>query len=199
MYTVGLTGGICSGKTTISNLFKSHGVAIVDADVIAHQLTEKGSAHLEVITKYFGNNALLPNGAMNRQFIRQRIFTDPQAKKWLEQFLHPLIRSKMMEQIQNAQSAYCIAAIPLLAESAGADYINRVLVIDSSKALQIERTMSRDNIDRSDATAIIDQQASMHERFAIADDIIHNNGTLDALEPQVDKLHQQYIQQAKAH
>ena len=199
MFVVGLTGGISSGKSTVCTLFADHGIAIIDADVVSHQLTKKDSPQLEAIVTHFGDSILNRDGELNRRQLRRLIFSDSTEKAWLENYLHPIIRSKMVEQIKAATSPYCIAAIPLLTESAGIDYIDRVLVIDCDPEIQIERTIARDHISSAQAQAIIDQQASMQQRFAIADDIIHNNADLSRLHHRIDELHTLYLQLAQSH
>lgn len=192
MLVVGLTGGIGSGKSTVSHLFEQHGVDIIDADVVAHQLTADGSPHLEAIANHFGNQVLTNNTSLNRAYLREQIFQDPEKKHWLEQYLHPLVRSRMVDETSKAKPPYCIAAIPLLIESTGINYIDRVLVIDTHKELQIERTIARDGISLDSVESIIAQQASSEDRFAVADEIIHNNGSIDDLKKQVDALHAKY-------
>lgn len=196
MLVIGLTGGIGSGKSTVSQLFSEHGIDIIDADVVAHQLTADGSPHLEAIANYFGEQALINNKQLNRSYIREQVFQNPDKKQWLERYLHPLIRSRMIDNIAKAKPPYCIAAIPLLIESTGINYINRILVIDTHKELQIQRACQRDGVSRENVEAIITQQASSEDRFAVADDIIHNNGSINDLKNQVDKLNKKYIELA---
>ncbi len=199
MFVVGLTGGISSGKSTVCKLFSDHGIAIIDADHVSHQLTKKNSPQLEHIVTHFGPSILKRDGDLDRRQLRTLIFSNAHEKKWLEEYLHPIIRSKMVEQIKTATSPYCIAAIPLLTESAGIDYIDRILVIDCNPDLQIQRTVARDNISSEQAQAIIDQQANAQQRFAIADDIIHNNSDLPQLKQRIDELHKHYCQLAESH
>lgn len=199
MYVIGLTGGIGSGKSTICDLFKAHGIDIIDADVIARKLTETGSPHLENIADHFGAEAILEDGSFNRAYVRQCIFSDPSKRIWLESLLHPLIRQHVIKDIEHCKSIYCIAAIPLLVESTGYYPLDRILVIDTHREKQIKRVIARDNCSKQHAENIVSTQANADQRLAIADDIIHNNGTLENLKEQVDKLHARYTELAKKH
>ena len=190
--TIALTGGIASGKSTVAQLFAEHGITVVDADLIAHQLTEPDSPLLPAITSHFGEG-ILEAGALNRSKLAEIIFQQPAARQWLNQLLHPAIRIEMQRQLNESQSPYSIAVIPLLAESTGIDFIDRVLVVDIPEALQLERLMNRDKLTQADALLRINAQASRKQRLAIADDVILNQSDLAALQQQVAQLHQQYL------
>ena len=193
MLTIGLTGGIGSGKSAASNFFASLGITIIDADRIAHQITSQGTKSFEDILSHYGPSILLENGDLNRKIIRDTIFKQPKEKQWLEELLHPQIRKIITDQISISTGPYTVVSIPLLAESTGITFLDRVLVIDSTQELQIQRTCKRDHIERQKAIDILQQQASRSERIAIADDIIINNGTLADLHHKLQSLHQSYL------
>jgi dephospho-CoA kinase len=193
MYVIGLTGGIASGKSTVATLFEKKGITIIDTDQLARQLTDIGKDALQKIALHFGKNILLPDGSLNRKLLRTIIFSDNTQRLWLEQLLHPLIRAEMEQQIYSAQSPYCIAIIPLLFESTPNPIINRILVVDSTEELQLERAQNRDNITLEEAQSILLAQAKREHRLANATDIIYNTGSIDTLQEEVEKLHQLYL------
>lgn len=193
MYVVGLTGGIASGKSTVATLFEKKGITIIDTDQLARQLTDIGKESLQKIAQHFGKNILLPDGSLNRKLLRTIIFSDNTQRLWLEQLLHPLIRAEMAQLIHEALSPYCIAIIPLLLESTPNPLINRILVIDSTEELQLQRAQARDNITLEEAQAILLAQAKREHRLAKATDVIYNTGSLDILKEEVEKLHQLYL------
>lgn len=196
-FCVGLTGTIASGKTTASQEFSKLGVAVINADVIARQLTSKGAPALKSIIDHFGTAYLLPNGELNRKALRLRIFEHPEEKKWLEQLLHPLIRQALMHHAKQVTSLYCIIEIPLLTHHEDYPYLHRVLLIDVPAELAIERVMQRDACDRNHALSILNQQPDRTCRLALADDIIDNSAGLEALQAQVIQLHQKYLKLAR--
>ncbi len=193
MLAVGLTGGISSGKSAVSNYFAELGIEVIDADVIAHQLTERDSPHLECIGDYFGEKSLHEDGTLNRRYIRKKIFSDPAAKAWLEEYLHPRIRQRIINAIVEVKSPYCIVVVPLLAEASGINYVDRILVVDTEHENQVKRTIKRDHVSSKQALEIINQQAKTEHRLAIADDVIHNNGTLEQLKQKVAELNKKYL------
>ncbi|MDF1795123.1 MAG: dephospho-CoA kinase [Coxiellaceae bacterium] len=198
MLAIGLTGGISSGKTAVSEYFAELGIDVIDADVVAHQLTEKGSPHLECIFDHFGQKSMNDDGTLNRRFVRKKIFSSPDDKAWLEDYLHPRIRQRITNAIAELQSPYCIVVIPLLAEASGINYVDRILVVDTEKENQIKRTIKRDHVSSAQALQIINQQATNEHRLAIADDVIHNNGTLEQLKQKVTELNQKYLSLAQS-
>lgn len=193
MVVVGLTGGIGSGKTTVAHLFEKLGVPIIDADEIAHRLTRPNEIAYDDIIKHFGVCILNDDKTINRKKLSVIIFENPAEKKWLENLLHPLIRAKMKNAIQKIKSPYCICVIPLLTESSGIDFIDRVLVVDSSPEQQLLRAAKRDQVSAERVQKIMDLQANKTARLAIADDVLMNDGDLAALEKKVMALHQQYL------
>jgi dephospho-CoA kinase len=195
MYIVGLTGGIGSGKSEAARLFAELGVPIVDVDFISHELTASGQATLKEITEVFGKDILNSDGSLNRAALRQKVFTDCEARKKLEAILHPAIFNKAIERLQeNASAPYQILAIPLLFESDRyLNIINRSLVIDSDKKLQIARASKRDGLLEADIQKIIDVQMPREKRNALADDIILNDGLIEELKEQIKQVHEKYI------
>ncbi len=194
---VGLTGGIGSGKTAVSDLFAAKGIDIVDADVIARQVVEPGSPALEKLVERFGPDALDPQGRLNRLFVREQVFKDAGNKTFIDGLLHPLIREQMLQQTQAATSPYCILAIPLLVENQLQSLVQRVLVVDVDEEVQVARASARDNQTAEQVRNILSNQASRAQRLAVADDVINNSGSLEALAQHVDKLHSQYLELAK--
>lgn len=193
-FVVGLTGGIGSGKTTVANLFAAEGVALVDADIVAREVVAPGSKGLEAIVTHFGAEILTPEGELDRAKLRQRIFSHPEEREWLNQLLHPMIRQEMLAQVEKATSAYVIMVVPLLFENGLDRLVNRTLVVDISPELQINRTVKRDNVDASQVNNIISSQCSRSEKLARADDIIDNQGEISSLKREVLALHQRYLQ-----
>lgn len=194
MYVVAITGGIGSGKTTVANQFAELGIEVVDADIIAREVVEPGTTALAAIATHFGADVIAPDGRLDRRQLRERVFTDPQAKGWLNALLHPLIRSEMQRQCAAARSPYCLLVVPLLVENGLTALANRVLVIDVDEATQIERTCRRDGVNREQAEAILAAQASRTERLAAADDVLDNqNGTPEAIKSRIFALHETYL------
>ncbi|MCS6207026.1 dephospho-CoA kinase [Shewanella baltica] len=193
-FVVGLTGGIGSGKTTVANLFAAEGITLVDADIVAREVVAPGSKGLEVIVTHFGAEILTPEGELDRAKLRQRIFSHPEEREWLNQLLHPMIRQEMLAQVEKATSAYVIMVVPLLFENGLDRLVNRTLVVDISPELQINRTVKRDNVDASQVNNIISSQCSRSEKLARADDIIDNQGEISSLKREVLALHQRYLQ-----
>jgi dephospho-CoA kinase len=194
---IGLSGGIGSGKTTVSDLFAELGVDIIDADVIARQVVEPGTNTLGEIVKKFGEGIIDKQGHLDRGKLRRLIFQQPALKNWLNGLLHPLIRQQMQYLTQKACSPYCILSVPLLFENKLNKSVDRVLIVDVDEQAQLARTIGRDEADEQQIQAIMDSQASRAQRLTIADDVIDNNGNRAALLSQVRRLHGNYLQQAK--
>lgn len=196
MYIVGLTGGIGSGKSTVADHFSRLGIDIVNADLAARHVVEKGSHALSEIVNYFGQQALLKDGTLNRVFLREIVFKHPDKRQWLEELLHPLIRAWIQEAIENSSSAYTILESPLLLETDQHSLVNRILVIDVPVELQINRSMERDGNNKQQIEAIINTQIPRADRLKQADDIIDNSGSSEDLTEKVQKLHDTYLQLA---
>lgn len=198
-FSVGLTGGIGSGKSTVADLFAAQGAAVIDTDLIAHQLTAVGGAAIPAIRESFGAELIQPDGAMDRAAMRERVFADPAEKKRLEAIMIPLIRRTTREAAEQAQGAYLLFVVPLLVESGlWRQRVSRVLTVDCPEEVQLRRVMQRNNLSEAQVRAIIASQASRAERLAAADDVISNEGDSAALLPQVVRLHQLYLELAKA-
>ena len=195
-FVVGLTGGIGSGKSAAADEFAALGATVVDTDVIAHELTGPGGAALPALEKLFGAE-FVRDGRMDRARMRERVFSDPAAKKALEALLHPMIREESRRRIAAASGPYVVHVVPLLIESP--DYrsrVDRVLVVDLPEEAQVARVRSRSGLPEEQIRAIIRSQAPRAERLAAADDVVDNAGTRDALRKQVAGLHQKYLQLA---
>lgn len=193
MMVVGVTGGIASGKTTVTNLFSARGIAVVDADVIARAVVEPGSPLLAKIAAHFGADILDASGQLIRSRLRSIIFADSAAKEWLNRHMHPAIREELLSQLKAAKSPYVILSAPLLLENGLDKLCQRVLVVDIPEQLQLERAQQRDGVDKSQVEAILAAQISRAERLQKANDVIDNSKEIDALEAQVEALHQQYL------
>ncbi len=198
MMKVGLTGGIGCGKSAATAVFASLGVPIVDADIAARTVVEAGSAGLAAIEQQFGAGVINDDGSLNRQQLREHIFSNESARKELEAILHPLIRRQMWQQVEQLHSAYCILDIPLLFETKQDELMDRVVVVDCPEKLQIERICQRDNISKAEAVAIIEAQIPRDQRLAGAHDIIENRASLVELKRQVTALHQKYMKHAES-
>jgi len=193
IYTVVLTGGIASGKTAVSDCFAQLGAAVIDTDLIARELVQPGQPALARIVEEFGADFLDERGGLDRRRMRAVIFSDPEKQSLLEEILHPLIESAVLRRIRQLNAPYCILVIPLYAESSAYEWIDRVLVVDVSEDVQIERVMSRDAITREQAQSILDSQASRQQRLALADDVLDNSGSFAELREAVEKLHNRYL------
>lgn len=194
MYVVAITGGIGSGKTTVANQFAALGIEVVDADLIAREVVAPGTPALAAITSHFGPEILTEQGLLDRRVLRERIFSDPAAKSWLNALLHPIIRSEMLRQCAAVSSPYCLLVVPLLVENRLTELADRVLVIDVDEATQIERTCRRDGVSREQAQAILASQASRTERLAMADDVLDNqSGTTETIRARILALHETYL------
>jgi dephospho-CoA kinase len=192
-FSVGLTGGIGSGKTTIADMFAARGATVIDTDQIAHQLTAPNGLAIPAIRTQFGDQFLTAQGAMERAKMRDYVFADATAKARLESILHPLIRSETERAVMHASGPYVMLVIPLLVESGTwKQHLSRVLVVDCAEDLQKQRVMLRSQLTKSQVEAIMASQASRAIRLAAADDIIVNDGDMPKLEPQVERLHTLY-------
>jgi len=195
MYIIGMTGGIGSGKTEATKLFTELGVPIVDVDIISHELTARGRVTLKEIAQAFGQDILNDDGDLNRTALRKKVFANSEARKSLEDILHPAIFNKALEALKkNASAPYQILAIPLLFESDRyLEIISRSLVIDSPIEMQITRASKRDGLLEADIQKIIDVQMSRTKRNSLADDLILNDGSIEELRQKIKQLHEKYI------
>lgn len=196
-FVIGLTGGIGSGKTTVSDLFAELGVDIIDADLVAREVVAIGTPALAEISNKFGQDFLLADGSLNRSKLREQVFKHPEDKQWLNSLLHPLIRQQMSQQISAAKSSYALLVAPLLIENDLVRQVDKVLVVDVSESKQIERTTARDNNTAEQVQRIIASQVSREQRLASADYVIDNDqSSLAQLKIQVRNLHQEFLQLA---
>ena len=195
---IGLTGGIGSGKTAISDLLAKFGAGIVDTDLIAHQMTAPHGAAMALIEKQFGPEFITVDGALNRDKMRSLVFTKPEARKSLEAITHPLIRQETIRQgldLSKKGVPYLVFVVPLLIESGSwMDLIDRLVLVDCPKETQIQRVMQRSNLPREDVERILAAQARREERLKHADIVIKNQGSLKDLEVEVQNLHQKFLQ-----
>jgi len=193
MFKLGLTGGIGSGKSTVAAILVELGATLIDADAISRALTASGGAALPAITKSFGPSLIKPNGALDRDLMRAKVFADPEAKLQLEAIIHPLVRQELVRQMESAQkagAACVVCEIPLLVESGHwKPLMDQVLVVDCSEQTQIQRTMARSGMTAQQVQAIIQNQATRAQRLAAADAVVLNDGvTLDVLRAEVARL-----------
>ncbi|NOX08959.1 MAG: dephospho-CoA kinase [Gammaproteobacteria bacterium] len=198
MLRIGLTGGIASGKSEAARLFASFNTPIIDADEIAHQLTQAGQTTLTRISQCFGKEYIHSNGTLDRSRLRTLIFADNNKRQQLEAILHPLIHQGMSEQLARLHDPYCILVIPLLFETGFTDLIDRILVIDTPEQNQRQRASQRDKTSTASIQAIIDSQTTRQERISKADDIIYNDANLEHLYQQVEILDNKYRDLARA-
>jgi len=197
-YCIGLTGGIGSGKSTAADIFKELGAAVVDTDAISRELTAAGGAAMPEIRNQYGPEFIAPDGSLDRERIRRLVFGNAEARKQLESILHPMIRAESRARVATARAPYVILVVPLLFESdAYLDLLKRVLVVDCSEERQIERAMRRSRISADEVRAIMASQLSRAARRARADDVIDNDGGMEALRRQVDEIHSEYLNLAR--
>lgn len=191
---IGLTGGIASGKTAVSDHFQTLQIPVIDADVIAREVVEPNTSGLKAIVKEFSDK-ILTNGELNRRALRKIVFNQTDKLERLNSILHPLIRKEIIANVQQVTEPYCIVSIPLLCESTDYQWLDRILVVDVKKETQIKRLIKRDEIDKELALKMIHQQCSREQRLSIADDVINNEGTLEQLFENVELLDLTYKQQ----
>ncbi|WP_425653718.1 dephospho-CoA kinase [Vibrio campbellii] len=197
-FVIGLTGGIASGKTTVANLFKQQfKIDIVDADIVAREVVEPGTPGLNAIIEHFGVDIVRDDQMLDRAKLRERIFSNPEEKTWLNGLLHPMIREKMIEDLEQVTSDYALLVVPLLVENKLDSLCDRVLVVDVDPQTQISRTVKRDNVSEEQAKAILASQASREQRLALADDVVKNNPDDPDLLLQITDLHEKYLAMCK--
>jgi dephospho-CoA kinase len=201
-YVIGISGGIGSGKTTVTDMFAKHGIDVIDADVIAREVVEPGSPALKAIVDKFGQSVLNHSGGsslgtLDRAKLRTLVFNDNETKSWLNQLLHPAIMQQMLLQTQQAKSAYCLLSVPLLVENKLYEQVDRVVIVDVDEQIQLQRTLVRDKTNEQQIRAIMRAQVTRQQRLAVADDIIDNNGKVGDLAKQITQLHKKYLQMAQ--
>jgi dephospho-CoA kinase len=195
---IGLTGGIASGKSTVTQRFAELGVPVIDADVASRNVVEPGTPGLAQVVQRFGPQVLDAAGHLNRPTLRALIFNDSSLRQALDAILHPLIRADMERAALHAKGPYVVMAIPLLVEGGNAgNQVDRVLVVDADETLQIQRLRARDGSSEEQARAILASQASRAARLAVADEVLLNTGTVAELRQAVDRVHEQYLQLAQ--
>ncbi len=195
--TIGLTGGIGSGKSTVCQQFAALGVPIINTDLIARDVVSTGQPALQALQHHFGTIILNSDGSLNRQELRQIIFKDRQQKSYVEELLHPLILQQLQQQLRDITAPYVIIEIPLLIEAGWQSHVDQILVVDLPEELQIERLMMRSELDKNSLEQIISSQISRSERVNHADQLIDNSGNLNEIFQQVSELHQLYLQLAQ--
>lgn len=192
---IGLTGGIGSGKTAVSDTFKSLGIDIVDADVSSRRVVEKGQPALDAIQVHFGDKVLDSGNNLDRAKLREIIFNNSEERVWLEKLLHPRIAEHIKDQLESSESPYCILVSPLLLETEQKSYCSFVLVVDVPEESQIARTAKRDGVSEEQVKNIISAQIDRKKRLEQADEIIINDGSMEDLKEKVMVLHTKYLSQ----
>ena len=194
MFKVGLTGGIGSGKSTVADLFAGLGVPVIDTDVIARALTAPRGMALDAVRTAFGDQVMQADGSLDRAALRRRVFSDADARHQLEAILHPLIRLAVEQQLVTLAAPYVLIVIPLLVETGTyQEVLDRVLLVDCPEDQQIARVMARSGLTLDEVKAILAAQAARAARLAIADDVISNTASPEALRTQVAALHRRYL------
>jgi len=189
---IGLTGNVGSGKTLVMLFFKEKHIDVIDTDQIAHELTSEDEIKAN-IAKHFSNIILLSNQTLNRKKLLQIIIDDPEKKKWLEHYLHPLILDRMNQAIERSKSPYVIVAVPLLFEGNYQTYFDRICLIHANERLKINRICQRDGVTPEFAKRLLKTQIASEKSIALADEVITNNGTIDELREEVNRLHKRYL------
>ena len=195
-FVLGLTGGIGSGKSAASAWFETQGIVVVDADVVAREVVEKGQSTLKQIQQHFGDWVLLENGELDRRALREYIFKEPSARQALEKITHPAIRESIIRQLDAADSPYVVLVSPLLFETNQHQLTQHTLLIDATETLQIHRASQRDGQTVEQIHKIIQAQMPRAEKQRLANDIVLNDGHLDHLYNKLEVLHQQYLKRA---
>jgi dephospho-CoA kinase len=197
MFIVGITGGIGSGKSAVTRQLEQFGINVIDADIVARDVVAPGEEALQKIAQHFGSQILTNSGELNRAELRVKIFSDPKERKWLEQLLHPVIRARIIQQLENTQSSYAVLASPLLLETDQHQLTDHIVVVDVPEAIQIERTISRDKNNAEQVKSIIQTQMPRDQKIVKADTIIDNSADLATLKKEVAALHSKLLTLAK--
>jgi dephospho-CoA kinase len=195
---VGITGGIGSGKSAVTQRFEQHDITVVDADLAARVIVEPGRPALAAIAEHYGADILQPDGCLDRAALRARVFSDAGERAWLEQLTHPLIGQEIVDQIEASRSPYTILSSPLLLETSQKDVVNCVVVVDVPEDIQLQRTMQRDSNDEAQVKRIMAAQISRADRLAQADIVIDNSRSLSELDSLVEELHKEFLLRAEA-
>ena len=194
---IGVTGGIGSGKTTVTNYFLTKGIIVVDTDLAARVVVESSNQALIKISERYGKTILENDGSLHRRRLREIIFEDDNERIWLETLLHPLIRKQILLKLKQSVSLYTIIVSPLLIKTNKNMLMHRIMVIDTPKQIQLKRTMSRDGISEKQTQAIMAKQLTREQHLAKADDVVDNSGSLEHLYQQLEILHNNYLTLAK--
>jgi dephospho-CoA kinase len=197
-FVAGITGGIGSGKSAVTRRFEQLGVTVVDADLASRVVVQAGGPALTAIAEHFGRHILLPDGNLDRAALRQIVFADEAQRLWLEQLTHPLIGAEIRSQLADANSPYCILSSPLLLETSQKQLVDCVVVVDVPEALQLQRTVARDNNSEAQVRQIMAAQLARDKRLEQADIVIDNSKSLAALDDVVAELHKEFLQRAEA-
>ncbi len=192
---VGITGGIGSGKSAVTERFERLGITVVDADLAARVVVEPGRPALDAIAEHFGADILQDDGSLDRAALRAKVFANPEERKWLEALTHPLIGQEILDQIAASTSPYTILSSPLLLETTQGELADRIVVVDVPEEVQLARTMSRDDNDEAQVRRIMDAQMKRADRLARADYTVDNSGEIEALDAQVEVLHARFLEQ----
>lgn len=198
MLIIGITGGIGSGKSAVTERLAQYGVTIVDADVVAREIVEPGQPTLDDIARHFGPGILQSDGSLNRAALRAKVFNEPDERKWLESVTHPAIRMTIKEQLARADGPYAVLASPLLLESGQYQLAHYVVVVDVPESIQLERASRRDNNSPELIRQIMAAQLGREERIARGDEVLDNSGSLSDLHRRVDTLHQRMLLRARS-
>lgn len=190
---IGLTGGIGSGKTAVSNAFEELGITVVDADLASRVVVQKGKPSLKSIEEHFGSEILTQEGELDRAKLREIIFNSNSEKEWLEALLHPAIAEQIQQELSASKSTYTILVSPLLLETNQKDFCTKVLVVDVPVDTQISRTLERDGVSKEQVNSIINSQIDRERRLELADEVISNEGSLQDLQAAVKELHDKFM------
>lgn len=193
MFIVGITGGIGSGKSAVTQQLESLGITVIDADIVAREVVETGEDALQNISSHFGATVITESGELNRAELRARVFDNPEERKWLENLLHPLIRERIVTQLNVSNSSYTVLVSPLLLETDQHSLTDHIVVVDLPRELQIQRTMSRDNNNKTQVEAIINAQMQRKDKLERADSVISNDKDLYTLKNKVNNLHHKLL------
>jgi dephospho-CoA kinase len=196
-YAVGLTGGIASGKSLVANMFAKLGAELIDTDQIAREVVAPGQPGLDAVRAAFGDGMLTPRGDLDRAALRKLVFADSEKRRRLDELLHPLIRRRTLERLEQVKGPYAVVAVPLLVETDFGKLVDRVAVVDCPVPLQLERLIRRDGLPRDEATAMISAQADRATRLRAAHDVIDNGGDPEHTRRQVAQMHQRYVELAR--